>query len=67
MIPEKLDKIKQTKHEIKAVLDKTHQDTNIPFREYSNLIKNIPNTGALTQKNISDLTKLAIEISGEKA
>ena len=33
---------KKTKQEIKAVLDKTHQDTNIPFREYPNLIKNIP-------------------------
>lgn len=67
MIPQKLKKIKQTKQEIKTSLDRTHQNTNIPFRQYSNLIRNIPDSGAMTHSDVNRLTALAIQISGEEA
>ena len=67
MIPSKLKKIKQTKAEIKAVLDSTNQNTNIPFRQYTGLIENIPDSGAMTHEDVDRLTRLAIQISGEEA
>lgn len=66
-IPEKLDYILETKELIKEKLDSTGQDTSVSFREYSDLIKNIPNTGAISYDDIDKFTRQAIEISGEKA
>ena len=66
-IADKLNHVKEVKQGLKETLDKTNQDTNVPFRQYSNLIENIPNTGAITYNQIDELTRLAIKISGEKA
>ena len=66
-IPEKLDGLKSTKQEMRNILNSTGQNTSVPFRQYSNLITNIPNTGAITAQEVDDLTRLAIEISGEEA
>lgn len=66
-IPDKLMHAIEIKKVLKEELDKTGQETNIPFRQYAQLIENIPNTGAITPEQIDQLTKLAIEISGEEA
>ena len=66
-IPEKLENIKSVKTEIKEILDSTNQNTNVSFRQYCNLIANIPNRGVLTPRQINDLTSLVINISGERA
>lgn len=66
-IPEKLNYIIETKTVIKDKIAKTNQDTNVPFRDYTNLIRNIPNTGAMSYDDIDRLTRIAIGISGEKA
>lgn len=66
-IPQKLDYLMETKLKIKDKIDQTFQDTNVPFDEYPNLIKNIPNTGAITPAQIDTFTRLAISINGENA
>jgi len=66
-IPDKLTHLIELKKVLKGELDKTGQETNIPFRQYSQLIENIPNMGAITPEQIDELTRLAIEISGEEA
>lgn len=66
-IPEKITHIDEIKTSIKTKLNSTGQNTEVPLRQYSSLIENIPNTGAITPTQVNDLTKLAIEISGEKA
>jgi len=66
-IPDKIMHLSKVKEAIKTTLDKTNQDTNVPFRQYTKLIENIPNTGALSLEDIDELTKFAIDISGEKA
>lgn len=66
-IPDKLTHAIEVKKTLKEALDKTGQETNIPFRQYTQLIENIPNTGAITPEQIDELTRLAIEISGEEA
>lgn len=66
-IPDKLNYIANVKKEFKERLDATGQSTDIPFRQYVNLIENIPNTGAITPDQVDEFTRYAIEISGEKA
>lgn len=66
-IPEKLDGIKATKLNIRNVLNTTNQNTAVPFRQYPNLISNIPNSGAISAEDVDRLTRLAINISGEEA
>lgn len=66
-IPDKLTHVKEVKKSIEEKIQSTGQDTNVPFREYANLIDNIPNTGAITPDQVNELTELSIEISGEKA
>lgn len=66
-IPDKLNYIANVKKEFKERLDTTGQSTDVPFRQYTNLIDNIPNTGAITLDQVDEFTRLAIEISGEKA
>ena len=66
-IPDKLTHIKEVKKSIEEKIQSTGQNTNVPFRDYTKLIDNIPNTGAITPSQVNELTELAIEISGEKA
>lgn len=66
-IPDKLTHVKEVKKSIEEKIQSTGQDTNVPFREYANLVDNIPNTGAITPDQVNELTELSIEISGEKA
>lgn len=66
-LPDKLKYIQDTKNQIGNKIKSTGQDTNVPFRQYANLIKEIPNLGALSQEDINKLTELTIDISGEKA
>lgn len=66
-LPDKLNYIKETKTQIAEKIKSTGQDTNVPFRQYADLIKEIPNLGALSQDDINMLTELTINISGEKA
>lgn len=67
-IPDKLDYIQETKALISNKIASTGQNTKgVPFRDYTNLIENIPNTGAISEQQINDLTELVINISGEKA
>lgn len=66
-IPKKLNYMIETKTVIKDKIDKTNQNTDVPFRSYADLIRNIPNTGAMSYNDIDSLTRIAIGISGEKA
>lgn len=66
-IPDKIDYLNITKDLIKDKLDSTGQDTNVPLSKYSDLIRNIPNTGAISYNQIDALTNLTIKINGEKA
>lgn len=66
-VPEKLDGVKATKLNIRNVLNTTNQNTAVPFRQYPNLISNIPNTGAMSADDVNRLTMMAINISGEEA
>ena len=67
-IPEKLNLTLDTKSKIKAKIESTGQSTtNKTFRQYAELIENIPSSGAITQRQLNELTELAIDISGEEA
>lgn len=66
-IPKRLDNIIDIKNKINTKLKDVGLDTNIPFRQYSDLIEQIPNSGAITLDEIDYCTNLAINISGEKA
>lgn len=67
-IPDKLDYVQETKVLISNKIASTGQNIQgVPFRNYANLIENIPNTGAISKQQINDLTELVINISGEKA
>ena len=66
-IPDKIDYLNITKDLIKDKLDSTGQDTNVPLSKYSDLIRNIPNTGAISYNQIDDLTNLTIKINKKKA
>lgn len=67
-INSKVKYLEETKSLIKKKIDSTGQNTtNVTFRNYVSLIKNIPNTGAITYDDIDKFTKQAIKISGEKA
>ena len=66
-LPDKLKYIQDTKNQIGNKIKSTGQDTNVPFRQYADLIKEIPNLGVLSQEDINRLTELTIDISGEKA
>ena len=66
-LPDKLNYIKETKTQIADKIKSTGQDTNVPFRQYADLIKEIPNLGALSQEDINKLTELTIDLSAEKA
>lgn len=66
-IPEKVKYLQDTKTQIANTIATTGLDTEVPLAQYSTLVDKIPDTGAITRKEISDFTKLAISISGEKA
>lgn len=66
-IPKKLNNIFEIKNQISDKLKNVGLDTNIPFRQYSNLIEQIPESGAITLDELDYCTELAINISGEKA
>lgn len=66
-ITDKLNYISNVKKDFRERLDATGQSTSIPFRQFTNLIDNIPNTGAITPDQVDEFTRYAIEISGEKA
>lgn len=67
-IPYKLGYIQETKNQIANKLQLTGQNTfNKTFREYNDLIENIPFTGVISKEQLDFAVNLAIEISGEKA
>lgn len=66
-IPKRLDNIIDIKNKFDKNFKSVGLNTNIPFRQYSDLIKEIPNTGAITSDEIDISTILAIDINGEKA
>ena len=66
-IPQRLKYIKQVKADIKAQLDRTGQDTSITFREYPDLIRNIPGAGVMEPEDLSKFVEQTININGEKA
>lgn len=66
-IPKKLNNIFEIKNQISDKLKNVGLDTNIPFRQYSNLIEQIPESGAITLDELDYCTELTINISGEKA
>lgn len=66
-LPEKLDLIIKTKEELKSKINQTGQNTEVPFRRYSDLISNIPDTGAMTRDDVNSLAEFTLEINGEKA
>lgn len=66
-IPEKLENIKSVKAEIRNILNTTNQNTNVPFRQYCDLIENITESGAMTLEQVNSLTRQIINISGEEA
>jgi hypothetical protein len=66
-IPQRLKHVNKVKTDIKVQLDRTGQDTNVTFREYPNLIRNIPNAGVLNPEDLSKFVEQTININGEKA
>ena len=66
-IPEKLEYLETTKALIKNKIESTGQNADVPLSEFPELIRNIPNTGAITYSQIDEFTRQAIEINGEKA
>ena len=67
-IPEKLEYLEETKNLIKEKIESTGQSTyKVPFKDYANLINNIPNCGSFPKEDIQRLTIQTINISGEKA
>lgn len=66
-IPKRLNNIFEIKNQISDKLKNVGLDTNIPFRQYSDLIEQIPESGAITLDELDYCTELAINISGEKA
>lgn len=66
-IPEKLLYSLQVKDLIDAKLNYTNQNTNVPFNTFPNLIKNIPNTSAISPETYNALVIQTDAISGEKA
>ena len=66
-VPQRLIKLEETKQKITDIFKSTGQNTNIPFRQYTELIKNIPDSGAMTYDEASELAALAIKINGENA
>lgn len=66
-LPEKLDLIIKIKEELKSKINQTGQNTEVPFRQYSDLISNIPDTGAMTRDDVNSFAEFTLEINGEKA
>ena len=66
-IPEKLEYLETTKTLIKNKIESTGQNVDVPLSKFPELIRNIPNTGAITYDQIDEFTRQAIEINGEKA
>lgn len=66
-IPQRLKNIKEVKQEIKEEIERTGQDTNVTFREYPDLIRNIPNMGVLEEEDLTKFVEQTISINGEKA
>ncbi len=66
-IPEKLENVKKVKKELKTQLLRAKLDTNVKFREIPDLIKKVPDSGAMTQDDINTCANILININGENA
>ncbi len=66
-IVNKLQNVNNIKNELKTQLNKTGQDTNVKFREFTRLIENIPEINIMSQEDIDTCVNKIIEINGENA
>ena len=67
-IVDKLRNVSNVKQELSSQLSRLGQDTsNVKFRNYSNLIENIPSSSVISQSNIDNFVIKTININGENA